>query len=1405
MAKQFRTGIIISGDASGAVKAVSLTDDQLKRLNETQGKTTTRAKELMGGMGSLTKQFLSLGGALGGALGAQQVVRYADTWSDLSSRVRLSIGEHESVTDTMDRLSSIARMTYFSLESTAESFARNSVTLQALGKSTQEQLDYTEALNNAMVVSGAKGDEFERVQDALSKAMAEGALRGDHLNTVLNSGSRIAQLLAEELGTNVTELSALAAQGKLTGDVIYRSLTQNMATLREEADSMPATIGDALILLRNGLLQTVGVFDQQNTISERLAESLIVVADNMDVLVSVAVAGGAVMAARFFGPIIAGMTAKTAATVLATAQTYRYQMALASLAGVSKTTATAQLALAGAVRGVSAALTLVGGPVGAAILAAGALIYFANSGERAKKKTEALKVELEQLANSFHKVSLEEQRAIADQQEGLVSSLRAQIAEHDRELRRIEDRWAKAKNTRYFNEGDREAAAAVLANEELAKRATAARGAIASLNRQIEEAQHALGGMRSAIADNEAGYMSAEAALAQLDGTMREFSGSSNEVTEEFARIKKGLEDQKRQLTLTDRELFEFNVTAALAAETDAKRAEELKKLALALYDENKALEASKKAVDDRKKAMESAGKELEKYFATEAKTSRESAQARAKTLEDMRYQTEVLRRQAAVVGQGEAAQAELNRQLAIENALRDESVRNLLPERQKEYLELIALQHDYAQQIANLQGQAGPFADVWEETSRRMGDSATQMWRDFIDGGRNAMDMVKDIFKDFLANMAHLAITRPIMVSLGMAAPAANAGGLGGGVSGSGGLGGIFNLASMANTAKNLWSGVSGLATGQGLSGFSGMFSGFGSAMNSAGMVINNAMNQMGGAFSTLSWGIESAGYSIAEMFGMQQVGAGQATMIGGLATAGAGAAGGYVGADLGRALTGKEGSGWGQAAGATIGAYVGSIIPVLGTYLGAAIGGLLGGVVDSIFGSSAWNTTRGGIELGFLDDEFSARAYERQTKKGGIFGSTKRRYRYSALDDETDAALAEMYAGTVDSVRSMFAAIGVDVADGMLEGVEIAAAQIGVSGKSKQSQEEIEAAIGKWFGDLSEALVSSVDANLDMEALTKMAGSLLSVNEVFRAMRLPLFEISRGGADAAAAMLEMAGGLEAFTEATDFYYQNFYSEQERAQHLVTEYSGILDLFNRQFGTAIRAKDDLRYFVEAIADSGLMATEQGQAMYLAAMDLAPVIGGLSDALEALGSEGRAAANQLAGLFASTYEQIMLDGMRADGERYNYFKAQADALAATFDSLSDPSQILAAGEQYNQLLQRAYSSLTEESQDLMREELLKTIEAVDSKLQERLQAPPVQTGPEPGEGVAQKIEDAVAKMVAENQRHEAEMRRQAEREAEQQRQANQELANSVNRFGGYVINLPNSFHFTVSSPEAGSY
>lgn len=291
----------------------------LDGLSASAGRAEKSAAGLSGAFGIL--KGIALGAI--GAFSVGAIANIADQWSDLSSRVNLASTSMEDGAAVMQRLQKIANDTYSSLELTTEGYIENASTLRALGKTTQNTLDYTAALNNAMVISGAKGQRAASVQNALSKAMALGKLSGDQLNTVIANGGAVTKALADELGVSVLALRKMGAEGKITGEVIYNAVTKRMEYFAEKAAEMPATIGDAFQRIRNNVLSTVGAFDSASGASSVLAEALLSVANHVDrIIVTVGTAvtafgvyyvGAMAAAALATGSLTGALTALRAA------------------------------------------------------------------------------------------------------------------------------------------------------------------------------------------------------------------------------------------------------------------------------------------------------------------------------------------------------------------------------------------------------------------------------------------------------------------------------------------------------------------------------------------------------------------------------------------------------------------------------------------------------------------------------------------------------------------------------------------------------------------------------------------------------------------------------------------------------------------------------------------------------------------------------------------------------------------------------------------------------------------------------------------------------------------------------------------------------------------------------------
>ena len=317
------------------------------------------------------------------ALGGRELVRLTGEWTDLTSRVNLAAGSMEKGNVVMGRVSDMARRTYSDLSQTAEGYLAFSTTLTELGVSTSRQLDFVESLNNALVVSGAKGQTAERVMGALSKAMALGSLQGDNLNTVIEAGGRVSQALADSMGVTTMELRSLGQDGKI-GRRELLGITSQMAKLRDEAAEMPGTIQDGFLLLNNALLEYVGRGDDAVGMSGRIAEALTIIADNFDTAADAGLKLAAVLAAGMLGRSIIGMVARLGT---ATGALVQFTAALRAATSVGSVTA--------AISGLSAAA----GPLGmifGGLLAGGVLLY-SDRVREAEQRSKDLRQELQDL------------------------------------------------------------------------------------------------------------------------------------------------------------------------------------------------------------------------------------------------------------------------------------------------------------------------------------------------------------------------------------------------------------------------------------------------------------------------------------------------------------------------------------------------------------------------------------------------------------------------------------------------------------------------------------------------------------------------------------------------------------------------------------------------------------------------------------------------------------------------------------------------------------------------------------------------------------------------------------------------------------------------------------------------
>jgi tape measure domain-containing protein len=131
-----------------------------------------------------------------------------------------------------------------------------------LGITQKELTQFTESLNQAIILSGASAVEAQAGLIQFSQGIASGALRGDELRSVLEQLPVVADILAKELNVTRGELRELGAQGAITSDIILKAFANARVELSERFARTVPTISQSFQVLRNAVVKTFGEFDK---------------------------------------------------------------------------------------------------------------------------------------------------------------------------------------------------------------------------------------------------------------------------------------------------------------------------------------------------------------------------------------------------------------------------------------------------------------------------------------------------------------------------------------------------------------------------------------------------------------------------------------------------------------------------------------------------------------------------------------------------------------------------------------------------------------------------------------------------------------------------------------------------------------------------------------------------------------------------------------------------------------------------------------------------------------------------------------------------------------------------------------------------------------------------------------
>ena len=419
-------------ESTTAAVEVKKLDSELANTNVELSKTNAVSNEATKGIKGLKTGYTALTSAmaaLGIGASATEIARTADEFKVLEARIGLVTSKSGNFTQAFEGVKKIAIETRSNLTATAELFTRVKTATDQLGYSQERALNLTDLVNKSLIVGGGLAASNEAAIYQFNQALQSGVLRGEEFNSVMEQAPRLARALADGLDVNIGKLRAMAGEGKLTSEVIVKALESQSKALNAEFGKMPVTIGQSIENLKTAWTLYIGEADSATGASERVANAIKFVSENLDQIVSTLILAGqafiaykALNIANVFLDKAAGVKAAQVAITQETASVVANTQAQLANAAATRSAAAAKTQLATnttvaattATTASGSVMTLISrlGALGVAVTAVGVLIptvfmpVGAAIGEGVAKGVERATIAFDNLEKSANGVKL---------------------------------------------------------------------------------------------------------------------------------------------------------------------------------------------------------------------------------------------------------------------------------------------------------------------------------------------------------------------------------------------------------------------------------------------------------------------------------------------------------------------------------------------------------------------------------------------------------------------------------------------------------------------------------------------------------------------------------------------------------------------------------------------------------------------------------------------------------------------------------------------------------------------------------------------------------------------------------------------------------------------------------------
>ncbi len=215
--------------------------DSIKKAQNNQEELNNSMNTASSNGSSLLSKIKNIALTAGGIVGVKKLFDLSDDMTSISSRLDLIVDDNGSVQDLENKIFASAMRSRGVYQDTADMIGKLGTQAKGAFKSNDELIAFSEQLNKNFILAGTSQQGIASAQLQITQALASGVLRGEELNAVFENATPIIQKIADYLEVDIGEIRGLAAEGKLSAQIVKNALLSSADETNAQFEKMPMT------------------------------------------------------------------------------------------------------------------------------------------------------------------------------------------------------------------------------------------------------------------------------------------------------------------------------------------------------------------------------------------------------------------------------------------------------------------------------------------------------------------------------------------------------------------------------------------------------------------------------------------------------------------------------------------------------------------------------------------------------------------------------------------------------------------------------------------------------------------------------------------------------------------------------------------------------------------------------------------------------------------------------------------------------------------------------------------------------------------------------------------------------------------------------------------------------------